>query len=122
MKCTIRRSAAATQSMFSVPESMAILAPEETANHSTGTLELLGEVERGDDAPALGLGQRAERARRVAEQDHAQHALGVALGAVADQPDDDAGAVGGRRPVDRHEVALVVEVVLDEVAVAGRGA
>ena len=37
VKCTIRRSAAATQSMFSVPESMAILAPDETANHSHGT-------------------------------------------------------------------------------------
>ena len=31
-----RRSTRATQSMFSVPESMAILAPEETANHSIG--------------------------------------------------------------------------------------
>ena len=33
----IRRSAAATQSMFSVPESIAIRAPEDSANHSTGT-------------------------------------------------------------------------------------
>ena len=37
VNCTIRRSAAATQSMFSVPESMAIFAPEESANHSHGT-------------------------------------------------------------------------------------
>ena len=34
---TIRLSAAATQSMFSVPESMAIFAPDDNANHSTGT-------------------------------------------------------------------------------------
>ena len=34
---TIRRSAAATQSMFSVPESIEIRAPAESANHSTGT-------------------------------------------------------------------------------------
>ena len=34
---TIRRSAAAVQSMFSVPESMATLAPDDTAYHSTGT-------------------------------------------------------------------------------------
>ena len=33
----IRRSAAATQSMFSVPESIEIRAPEDSANHSTGT-------------------------------------------------------------------------------------
>ena len=37
VKRTIRRSAAATQSMFSVPESIAIFAPEESANHSHGT-------------------------------------------------------------------------------------
>jgi hypothetical protein len=37
VNCTMRRSAAATQSMFSVPESIAIFAPEETANHSSGT-------------------------------------------------------------------------------------
>ena len=34
---TIRLSAAATQSMFSVPESIEIRAPAESANHSTGT-------------------------------------------------------------------------------------
>ena len=37
VKPTMRRSAAATQSMFSVPESIAMRAPEESANHSTGT-------------------------------------------------------------------------------------
>ena len=37
VKRTIRRSAAATQSMFSVPESIAIFAPADSANHSTGT-------------------------------------------------------------------------------------
>ena len=34
---TIRLSAAATQSMFSVPESIEIRAPAESANHSSGT-------------------------------------------------------------------------------------
>ncbi len=34
---TMRLSAAATQSMFSVPESIAIRAPADSANHSTGT-------------------------------------------------------------------------------------
>ena len=34
---TIRLSAAATQSMFSVPESIEIRAPADSANHSTGT-------------------------------------------------------------------------------------
>ena len=37
VKVTMRRSAAATQSMFSVPESIAMRAPEDSANHSTGT-------------------------------------------------------------------------------------
>src|SRR5919107_1625680 len=76
VKCTIRRSAAATQSMFSVPESMAILA---------------------------------------AEDDHPLHALGVLARAVADRPDHDARAVRGRRPVHGDELAVLVEVVLDEL-------
>ena len=55
--------------------------------------------------------------RGVAQQRHPLHALGVALGEVADQPDDDAGRVGRRRAVDRHQArSCVVEVVLDERA------
>ena len=37
VKVMIRRSARATPSMFSVPLSIEILAPEDSANHSTGT-------------------------------------------------------------------------------------
>ena len=44
----IRRSALATPSMFSVPLSIEILAPEDSANHSTGHAPLLGQVERRD--------------------------------------------------------------------------
>ena len=77
----------------------------------------LRQVERGDHARALRLGERAEPTRRVAQQRHAQHALGVALGAVADQPDDDARRVGGDRAVDQDEVPVLAEVVLLEVAV-----
>ena len=67
MNSTIRRSTAAIQSMFSVPLSMAIFAPAESANHSSGTPSSLGEVERRDDPPALRLGERAERPGRVPE-------------------------------------------------------
>ena len=73
----IRLSALATQSMFSVPESIEMRAPADRANHSTGTPMLLGEVERGDDAGALGLGDGAERPQRVAAEQHPGHALGV---------------------------------------------
>ncbi len=37
VKVTMRRSARATQSMFSVPESIEMRAPADRANHSTGT-------------------------------------------------------------------------------------
>ena len=45
----IRLSPAATQSMFSVPESIEIRAPAESANHSSGHLHPLGEVDGRDD-------------------------------------------------------------------------
>ena len=52
----IRRSAAATQSMFSVPESIEMRAPERQREPLDRHAQLLGHVERGDDPPALGLG------------------------------------------------------------------
>ena len=67
-------------------------------------------------APALWLGERSERARGIAEEDHAEHALGVALGDVADGADDDARGIGGRGAIDGYEHAVVVEIVLDELA------
>ena len=100
--------------MFSVPLSIAIFAPADTANHSTGTPSSLGEVEGGDDAPALGLGERAERVRRVAEHGHPQHPLRVAIGDVADEADHDAGRIVPEDAVDRREPSVIVEVVLDE--------
>ena len=63
--------------MFSVPESIEIRAPADSANHSTGTSHPLGQVEGGDDAGALGLGHRAERLGRVADQDDPPDALRV---------------------------------------------
>ena len=74
---TIRFSAFATQSMFSVPESIEIRAPADSANHSTGTPHPLGQVERRDDPRALRLGDRAERLGRVAAQRHPGDAFGV---------------------------------------------
>ena len=111
---TRRRSTRATQSRFSLPESMAILAPADSANHSIGTSIAAARSMAASSRTALGLGDRAHRLRRVAEHGDAGHALGVALGRRADDADDDAGPVLPRRPVDGHEPAVVVEVVLDE--------
>ena len=121
---TSRRSTRATQSRFSLPESMAILAPADRANHSIGTSQSVGEVDRRQQAPALGLGDRAHRLGRVAEHGDAGHALRVALGRRADDADHDAGLVLARRAVDRHQLPArsgasppsIVEVVLDERA------
>ena len=70
---TIRRSAAATQSMFSVPESIAIFAPEETANHSTGTPSCSARssaaITRGTPA------RRASRAPRVGSPSSATRSI-----------------------------------------------
>ena len=86
VKPTIRRSAAATQSMFSVPESIAIFGAGRQREPLARHLEALGQVQRGDDPPALGLLQRPQRPGRVAEQDHPEHPLGVALGPVRTSP------------------------------------
>ena len=118
---TIRRRPAAIQSIVSVPESIAIFAPADSANHSSGDAELLGEIDRRDDPPALGLGQRSKRSRRVAEQDHAEHAFGVALGEVADRADYDAGRVRRRWTADRLEAAGLGQLVLDEFAAGQAG-
>ena len=62
----IRLSARATQSMFSVPESIEMRAPAERAYHSSGTCICSARSMRRDDPRALGLGDRAERPERVA--------------------------------------------------------
>ena len=113
---TIRLSAAATQSMFSVPEVIETRAPEDSANHSTGTRHPLGQVQRGDHPRALRLGQRAQRLDRVAEQHHPGDAVRVPPGRRADHPGDEARGVPARRPVHRHQQAAAVQVVLGEPA------
>ena len=64
--------------------------------------ELLGEVERGDDAPALGLGQRA-RAPCVGSPSRITRSMPSGWRSVTlrIEPDDDARRVGRRRAVDR---------------------
>ena len=99
---------------------MAILAPADRANHSIGTSIAAARSIAASSRAALGLGDRAHRPRRIAEHGDARDALRVALGRRAHDADDDAGPVPPGRPVDRHQPAVVVEVVLDErPAVAG---
>ena len=64
------RSTREIQSMFSVPESIAIFAPAETANHSTGHDTARRQRERREHPAALRLGDRAQRPGRVADQHH----------------------------------------------------
>ena len=75
---TIRRSARATPSMFSVPLSIEIFAPEDRVNHSTGTPSSSARSIGGGDDRAFGDRDGAERLGRVAEQRHPGHALRVA--------------------------------------------
>jgi hypothetical protein len=73
-------------SMFSVPESIAIRAPEDTANHSIGAPRSRCQVDGLADQGALGGGDRAEPLGGVAEQRHPRHALRVAVGRVVTSP------------------------------------
>ena len=114
---TIRLSAAATQSMFSVPELIEIRAPDDSANHSSGTRIRSARSSAAITRRALRLGQRAQRLGRVAEQHHPGDALRVPLGRRGDHAGDDRRGVLPLRPVHRHQRAVVVEVVLGEGAV-----
>ena len=74
---TIRRSARATQSMFSVPESIEIRAPAESANHSTGT-DIRSARSRAAMIRAHSGSATAPRALVGSpQQHHAGDALGV---------------------------------------------
>ena len=112
----IPRSTREIQSMVSVPESIAIFAPAETANHSTGACSRRASVDGREHPAALRLGQRAQRLGRVAEQHDPAHPLRVALGRRADHAEHDVGGVRPGRPVDRHRGAGLVQVVLGERA------
>ena len=81
---------------------------------------LAREVERGEDPPAFGLRQRSQVPAGIAEEDDARHSLRIARGEVADHPHHDVGGVAAVRTVHRHQEPCRVEVVLDEVAAAGR--
>ena len=117
VKLTIRRSAAATQSMFSVPESIAIRAPEETANHSTGTSSRSARSSAA--ITRVHSGSASEPSPRVGSPSSATRSIPSGWRSVRLRisADDDARRVGGGRAVDRDELAVVVEVVLLEVAV-----
>ena len=102
--------------MFSVPLSIEIVAPEDSANHSTGRPRSSARSSAAITRAHSGSATVPSALRRVAEQRHPGHALGVARRRRGHHADDDAGRVLPGRPVDRHEPADVVEVVLDEGA------
>ena len=102
---TIRLSAAATQSMFSVPDSIEIRAPAESANHSSGTplrsarssAAITRRHSGSDSAPSALVGSPSSTTRL--------DALGHQLGRRADHAGDDRGRVPAPRPVHRHQRA-----------------
>ncbi len=113
----IRFSPAATQSMFSVPESIEIRAPADSANHSSGTCirsarsmaAMIREHSGSDTAPSALVGSPHSTTRVTPS---GCRAVGVVTTA-ARMP----ALLRPGRPVDRHQRAGVVEVVLDEAAV-----
>ena len=113
---TIRLSAAATQSMFSVPEFIEIRAPDESANHSSGTpfrsarsSAAITRAHSGSDSAPSDLVGSPSSTTRV-------DALGYRVGRRAHHAGHDRGLVPAPRPVHRHQRAGVVEVVLGEAA------
>ena len=100
---TIRLSAAATQSMFSVPEVIEIRAPEDSANHSTGTdirsarsSAAITRVHSGSASAPSDLAGSPSSTTRVTPS-------GYRLVGVLTTPGDDRRGVPARRPVHRHQ-------------------
>ena len=111
VKVTMRFSAAATQSMFSVPDSIEIRAPADSANHSTGrprrsarSRAAITRAHSGSDsAPSDLVGSpssttrsqpfRVQPGRRA---DHARHQRGGVLAAGPVQPAPDCRRRPGR--------------------------
>ena len=117
VKVMIRRSARDTQSMFSVPLAIEMVAPEDSANHSTGTDSFSARSIAATTRRAFGFGDGAQCFGGVAEQRDPGHALGVAVGRAGHHADDQPGGVASVGAVHRDQRAGVVEVVFDEAAV-----
>ena len=107
--------------MFSVPESIEIRAPAESANHSTGTDICSARSSAAMIRGALGLGDRA-RAPWSGRRSSTTRVMpsGCRSVGVVTTADDDAGLVEPGRRSTGTSAPVVVEVVLDEGA-AGAG-
>ena len=112
----MRRSARATQSMFSVPESIEMRAPADRANHSTGTescsarssAAMTRAHSASATAPSARVGSPSSTTRVMPSG-------WPAVGVRATPTTSPALLRPGGR-VDRHQRAGVVEVVLAEAA------
>ena len=112
----IRRSAAATQSMFSVPESIAIRAPEDSANHSTGTPS--SSARSSAAMIRRHSGSATEPSAFVGSPSRTTRCMPSGWRSVNERVTPTtipASFIAGGRSAG-HEVTVGVEVVLDELA------
>ena len=101
VKVTMRRSTAAVQSRFSVPESMAMRAPDDSDTHSMGRPRASARSKAAMIRSALGTAEGSHRPNGVAGDPDAFGPLVTTGERVGDDADDDATAVPGRWSIDR---------------------
>ena len=117
----IPRSTREIQSMVSVPESIAILAPAERANHSTGTCSRSASSSAARtrrhsgsaSAPSARVGSPSSTTRRIPS--------GYRLVGVLTTPSTRLAVFEPMSPVHRHRGASLVQVVLGEHAGGAAG-
>ena len=111
-----RRSTAPIQSMFSVPLSIAILAPDDSVNHSTGTP--IRSAKSSAAMIRLHSGSAKLPSPRVGSPNSATRVMpsGTCSVSLRRQSDHDVGGVHPVRSRHRNQGSLLVEVVLDELA------
>ena len=105
--------------MFSVPEDIEIRAPADSANHSSGTrirsarssAAITRAHSGSDSAPSAFVGSPSSTTRVTPS--------GCRSVGVVTTPGHDRGGVPALRPVDRHQRAVLVQVVLGEACRRG---
>ena len=115
VKLTRRRRTRAIQSIFSTPLSIEILAPAEIGEPFQGTPFSSAKSRAAMIRRHSASASAPETLARIAQKDHASHALWILVCEVPDDANDDIGCVPPVGTIDWNQTAAGIEIILNEV-------